>query len=357
MLSTDYAINRFDINCSPFDIDKPSVSSKIFIEQSPQINEMLATFDLTPAQMLAISKQLEFFHPKTKSQLFSLCFEHSGAQLQNMSQQIDPVFTWEDLILEEKLKTEIKQACAFVKHKNTVYNDWGLGKRISYGRGLNILFTGPPGTGKTMLAQVIANELSLKLFRVDLSAISSKYIGETEENLAEIFNQAEKTNCILFFDEMDSLFGKRGDVQSSNDKYANMETSYILQRLEQYNGVVLMATNYLSNIDEAFMRRIHFIFHIPLPNQKLRLQLWYSSFPAVAPLEKDIDFEFLSRKFEISGSSIKNIAVSAAFFAAQQNSAISMQHIIKALSLELSKQGKLFLPESLEQYRYMGELK
>ncbi|MGL4790291.1 MAG: ATP-binding protein, partial [Anaerotignaceae bacterium] len=259
----------------------------------------------------------------------------------------------EDLILPKDQKQLILHGCNYIKLKNKVYEDWNFKKRFPYGKGLNMLFAGPPGTGKTMAAQIISKELSLPMYRLELSRTVSKYIGETEENLRIIFDAAQKSNIILFIDEMDALFGKRSEVKSSKDRYSNMETSYLLQRLEQYDGVVLMATNYLTNIDEAFMRRIHFIVHFPFPDQEARMYLWKTIFPPSAPLKKDIDFRFLSEKFELSGGSIKNIALKSAFLAAAQNKAISMTHIIPSVVDEMSKQGKIILKEDFAEFSYL----
>lgn len=210
-----------------------------------------------------------------------------------------------------------------------------------------MLFAGPPGTGKTMSAEVVANELKLQILKVDLSQVVSKYIGETEKNLKEIFEHGEQTNSILFFDETDALFGKRSQVRDARDKYANIEVAYLLQKMEEHRGIAILATNFLENIDEAFLRRINYIVHFTLPNVEQREEIWRKMFPPQAPVSDDIDFKFLAEKIPISGGNIKNIVLSAAFLAADLNEKISMKHIIKAAKQEMRKAGKILLPEDL----------
>ena len=210
---------------------------------------------------------------------------------------------WNDAEKSSKKLREIKQlkdACMHIRYRHTVYNEWGFGKKAAYGRGLSILFSGPPGTGKTMAAQVVTNQLHMKLYKVQLSQIISKYIGETEKNLKKVFTEAKNANCVLFFDEMDALFGKRSEVKDSHDRHANIETAYLLQQMEEYDGVVLMATNLLQNIDEAFMRRISFVVSFPFPDVATRALLWKKMFDANAPMSEDVDYDFLAEAFKIS---------------------------------------------------------
>lgn len=320
--------------------------------------ELSAKFQLTPKQIKNAAYEAKILSEDctlSSSLLQNCCYNQTLVNLSEIAQRINPVFTWEDLVLPPSLKQSIRQSCHHIKLKNIVYNEWQFSHRFSYGTGVNILFAGAPGTGKTMLAQVIAKELEMELYRIDLSAVVSKYIGETEKNLQKVFDEAKKSSVILFFDEMDSLFGKRSETQDAHDKYANMETAYLLQKIESYNGIVLMATNYLTNIDDAFIRRIHFIFSIPFPSEENRLLLWKQSFPKEADMVNDIDFPFLAHKFEISGAIIKNIALSGAFMAASEHQPISMNHLIKAAYLELSKQGKILLKEDFGQYAYILE--
>ncbi|HIY17234.1 MAG TPA: ATP-binding protein [Candidatus Intestinimonas stercorigallinarum] len=213
-----------------------------------------------------------------------------------------------------------------------------------------MLFTGPPGTGKTMAAQVIANRLGLELYKVDLSGVMSKYIGETEKQLGAVFDEVKKSQSILFFDEADALFGKRSETKDAHDRYANVQTSYLLQKMEEYDGIVILASNFLQNFDEAFKRRIKFIIDFTLPDRDRREKIWRSVLPAELPRSEDIDFDFLARSFELSGSSIKNIAVSAAFLAAEEGVPMGMVHLLLAVQAEQNKTGKALGSEELGEY-------
>ena len=236
-----------------------------------------------------------------------------------------------------------------MEFSHQVYDVWGFHEKVAYGKGVSMLFYGPPGTGKTMGAQVIANQLSMELYKVDLSSVMSKYIGETEKNLGKIFDEVKKSRSILFFDEADALFGKRTEVKDSHDKYANAETAYLLQKIEEYQGVVVLATNYMQNFDEAFKRRIKFMIEFPFPLAPYRLEMWKKVFPEHTPLE-ELDYDYLAEQFELSGSSIKNIAVSAAFLAAPQREPVGMRQILTALKDEMMKSGKSMPPESFGEY-------
>ena len=235
-----------------------------------------------------------------------------------------------------------------MRHGDQVYREWGYPTIPS--RGVVALFAGPPGTGKTLAAEIIAGSLGLDLFKLDLSSVVSKYIGETEQNLEQIFDAAAAGNAVLFFDEADSLFGKRSEVKDARDRYANIEVSYLLQRLEAHDGLIVLATNREKDIDEAFMRRIHVRIEMSLPAPEERLRLWKQSFPASAPLAKDIDFDLLAAKFEIAGGSIRNVATTAAFIAAANGSKITMQAVVTGLAREYRKLGRLFSPTDLGDF-------
>ena len=288
-------------------------------------------------------------------ELYKACYSQGHHKLGKKAARIQPKYTWDDVILPLEQKTQLKNACNQVKYRHIVYGEWGFGGKLSYGKGLSMLFSGPPGTGKTMSAQVVANELHLELYKIDLSQVVSKYIGETEKNLQEIFNEAQLSNAILFFDETDALFGKRSEVKDSHDRYANIETAFLLQKVEEYEGITILATNFIQNIDEAFMRRINFIIEFPFPDNKYREKIWRSVFPEDAPLEKDIDYEFIAKRFEVSGGNIKNIAVAAAFLAAEGGQAVGMKHIVRAARYEMHKIGKILLKEDLGEYYSLVE--
>ncbi len=263
---------------------------------------------------------------------------------------IESQFTLDDLIIPEEEKEQIREACGHIKYRDTVYDKWNFESKLSYGKGLSVLFAGPPGTGKTMAATIMARELGLNAYRVDISKVMSKYIGETEKSLGEIFDAAQQNNSVLFFDETDALFGKRSEIKDSHDKYANVETSFLLQRLETFDGVVLMSTNLINNIDEAFMRRINYVVRFPFPNADQRLKLWKSMFPEEMPIDEGIDFEYLAERFEFSGGIIKNTVMSAAFLAAEDYSPIGMTHLLRAVRKQLAKQGRVMLKEDFGRY-------
>ncbi len=282
--------------------------------------------------------------------LHRACFDQGRHVLGRTAARIKPVYCWEHLILPPDTIELLNNACNQMKNRYIVYGQWGFEQRLAYGKGLSLLFSGLPGTGKTMAAQVIARELNLELYRIDLAQIVSKYIGETEKNLRQIFSEAQSSNAILFFDEADALFGKRSEVKDSHDRYANIEIAYLLQKVEEYEGISILATNLAKNMDEAFVRRITFIVEFPFPDAQYRKKIWLSMFPQQTPLHKDVDFDFLANRFEIAGGSIKNIVLAAAFLAAQESDEVRMKHILRATKYEFKKTGRVLLKEDLGEY-------
>ena len=249
--------------------------------------------------------------------------------------------TWDDLVLPDDSVQEIKEFIARVRHRRRVYEEWGFSRKLAKGLGLSALFAGPPGTGKTMVAGIIADELALDLYQIDLSRIVSKYVGETEKNLAKVFDAAEAGHAILLFDEADSLFSKRTEVKSSVDRYANLEVNYLLQRMEQFNGITILTTNLDSSIDDAFRRRISFRVDFPFPEAEERVLLWQAMLPHEAEVGDDIDFEMLGDRYEFSGGYIRNAVLRAAFLAADDDSPITMGHLRRAATLEYAAMGKV----------------
>jgi AAA+ superfamily predicted ATPase len=262
-------------------------------------------------------------------------------RLIELSQPLNTHFSWEDLMLETEEAETLHRICDRIRYRWQVKEDWGFERKLPYGKGISVLLYGPSGTGKTMAAQVLAREFGLDAYRVDLSRIMDKYIGETEKKLGELFDAAKDSNAILFFDEADALFAKRTEIQDSKDRYANVETAYLLQRMEEHNGISIMATNIAQNFDEAFKRRISFMVHIPMPSAETRLRIWRAVFPAEAPLHANVDLAFFAERFELSGSAIKNVAVSAAYLAAADGSEIRREHIARALKEEYRKTGRV----------------
>lgn len=250
------------------------------------------------------------------------------------------VYGWEDLITEETQRMLLHQICDRVRYRDQVMDEWGFGEKSPYGNGVSAVFYGAPGTGKTMAAQVIGKELGLEVCKVDLSQMVSKYIGETEKNMKNLFESAAEQNLILFFDEADSLFAKRSEVTSSNDRYANMETGYLLQQFEAFGGVSILATNFINNIDEAFRRRIKFYVRFPFPDREMRLKLWTSMIPTRAGIEEPLRLAEYAGRFELPGSDIKEVITNAAFIAAAAGRGIRNEDVEKALRIHYLKLGK-----------------
>lgn len=261
--------------------------------------------------------------------------------------RLESPFTWNDLELTGLSKRLITSAINRVRYRRVVNEDYGFNKKLPYGKGVVIALYGPPGTGKTMTAQVLAKELGMDIYRIDLSQIGSKYIGETEKNLGEVFEAAKNSNAILFFDEADALFTKRTDVLSSNDKYSNAQTAYLLQKMEEYQGVSVLATNVMQNFDNAFKRRMTFVIPLEQPDEAARLKLWQKVFPKDAPLGEGIDFEILASVAKVTGSNIKSAALAASYEAAAGGRTISMRDIVSALDEEYKKLGHMSIAEEI----------
>jgi SpoVK/Ycf46/Vps4 family AAA+-type ATPase len=276
--------------------------------------------------------------------------EQSGKDLTSLAWKIEPRRTWRDIVLPEDSMAQLREICLRVANSHRVLGDWGFGRKLSLGKGASALFTGPSGTGKTMAAEIIANELGLDLYKIDLSGVVSKYIGETEKNLDRVFTAAENANAILFFDEADALFGKRSEVRDSHDRYANIETAYLLQKMEQYEGIAILATNLRQNMDDAFTRRLQFIIEFPFPDEERRCRIWQALFPPEAPREEEIDFAFLARQFKLAGGNIKNIVMGAAFLAAADSGCIGMEHLVRATARECQKMGRVLSAGDLGKY-------
>jgi len=318
--------------------------------------EMWQRFRFTPGQfqnVLEQAKDMAFARNAeipSREELRIACRRQAEYRFHGKAVLIRPQFVWEDLVLPEMSKKLLQDICSRSRNQELVYGTWEFSSRFPYGLGTSILFTGSPGTGKTMAAQVMANELDLELYRINLSAVVSKYVGETEKNLNMIFEEASKSLCILFFDEADALFGKRTEVKDSQDKYQNMEAAFLLQKMEDYDGISILATNYQQNLDEAFKRRIQYVVEFSIPDAGERLEMWNRVFPEACPVKEDVDLQFLADQFELTGSNIKNIAVNSAFLAAADGREIDMSHILRALQNEFQKSGKRLTGAEMGQY-------
>ncbi len=264
----------------------------------------------------------------------------SNQGLASLARKLEPVYGWDDIVLATSVHQQLTEIQAAAEHRDRVLVDWGFGERMSRGKGLNVLFSGASGTGKTMAAEVIAHELGLDLYEIDLATVVSKYIGETEKNLKLIFSEAQLSNAILFFDEADALFGKRSEVHHSHDRYSNIEIAYLLQLMEEYEGMAILATNLSRNVDEAFARRMHHVVEFPLPDEALRCQIWARVFPPQAPVGQ-LDLGFLARRFKLAGGGIRSAALGAAALAAVDGGHIEMRHVAMAVGREYQKLGRL----------------
>jgi hypothetical protein len=324
----------------------------------PDVDEVASQFVLTAGQIRdAVQSARDEMRVRegaetlpTTSHLFAAARAQSQRDLHSLAQRIEPVHRWDNLVLPVVTMSQLREIVGAVRHRHIVYAQWGFEQRLSLGKGLKALFAGPSGTGKTMTAEVLSRELGLDLYKIDLSTVVSKYIGETEKNLDRIFRAAQSSNAILFFDEADALFGKRSEVKDAHDRYANIEVAYLLQKIEEYDGFVILATNFILNIDEAFKRRMNYTIEFPFPDQQHREMLWRAMFPPETPLGEDLDFPFLARQFALSGGHIKNAALSAAFLAAADSRIVRMPHLIQAVAREWQKLGKLPSAADFKQY-------
>jgi ATP-dependent 26S proteasome regulatory subunit len=318
--------------------------------------ELASQFRLTPGQIQEaaawVAQRRVMAHDEaevTRDELYAACRNKSHHKLTELAVKIEPHYTWDDLVLPGEKVEQLQELCGQVVHRQRVYGDWGFARKLAHGRGISALFAGPSGTGKTMAAEVIAHELQLDLYKIDLSGVVNKYIGETEKNLAKIFHEAEASNAILFFDEADALFGKRTKISDAHDRYANIETSYLLQRMEAYEGVVILATNLRENMDEAFTRRIKFIVDFPFPDVASRKLIWQTHFPRETPVSANLDYDWLAQQLQITGGNIKNIVLSAAFCAAAHGGTIDMTHVLHGTRREFEKMGKSWHDNNVTQ--------
>jgi hypothetical protein len=263
------------------------------------------------------------------------------ARLGQHARRIERLATWDGLVLPPDILDSLRELVGRVKHRRTVFETWGMDQTMATSRGLTALFSGPPGTGKTLVAGVVARELGLDLYQIDLSKLMSKWIGETERNLAAIFDAAEDGQVILLFDEADSLFAKRTEVRSSNDRYANLEVNYLLQRLDAFEGIAILTTNASSSIDPAFKRRLSFRLSFPFPDEETREELWRVHLPPKLPTQGPLALDKLAHKYPLSGGYIRNACLRAAFLAAQDETALTQHHLDRAVTLEYAELGKL----------------
>ena len=330
------------------------------LDEECDLIEMSNKFIFTPgkiadalkyAKSLAVMDKCEAIPRNT---LFKGCNAQMSSELSQKATRVEAKFGFEDIVMNEDQRETIMHAIDQMNFKKQVYEQWNYMKKYPYGRGLTVLLFGAPGTGKSMMAQVLAHELNLELYRVDISKVVDKYVGETEKSLSMIFREAKKCNVVLFFDECDTIFAKRSDDGGSNQASANNKTALLLQEMEAYDGVCVLATNYKHNIDPAFFRRMKYIVEFQFPNPDTREMLWTTTVPKTTPLAEDVDFRFIAEKFEFAGGNIKNCILNAAFLAAgdknNEDGLVHMRHYLQAIRYEFVKTGKVFTRADFEPY-------
>jgi hypothetical protein len=313
---------------------------------------LASQFDLTPARIRAACAEalsLASSPEDARERLWDSGRRQARSRVSELAQHVDTSAAWDDLVLPAAQQDTLREIALHLEQRTRVYEDWGFAARTGRGLGISALFVGPSGTGKTLAAEVLAHTLRLDLFRVDLSQVVSKYIGETEKNLRRVFDAADEGGAVLFFDEADALFGRRSEVKDSHDRYANIEVSYLLQRMEAYRGLAILATNMKDALDPAFLRRIRFVVHFPFPDAALRAEIWRRVFPRETPAE-GLEIETLAR-LNVAGGNIRNIAVNAAFLAAGEESPVRMSHIVRAVRGEYAK-----LEKPLTEFELVGRM-
>ena len=344
-----------------FDIARPSPSEQReawFHQLGPASAEfsmlLSGQFDLDIGSITDITGKAEFSsgNPGEESKeqaIWQLCRQQSRPTLNRLAQRIDARATFDQLALPKEKVNQLQDILAQVRYRATVYQNWGFGDRMNRGLGISVLFAGPSGTGKTMTASAIANSLNLDLYRIDLSQVVNKYIGETEKNLKRLFDAAEGSGAILLFDEADALFGKRTEVKDSHDRHANIETNYLLQRMESFRGLAILATNLKQSLDAAFLRRLRMVIDFPLPDAGLRRELWRQAFPAETPT-RGLDYDYLAR-LHLTGGNIHAIALNAAFRSARSSGDVTMPDVLKTAQAEYQKLQK---PAPSSTFQYPG---
>ena len=336
-------------------------SQEYSLAEEVDLLEMATKFLFTPGKIKAALYQAKSFSVMnheiqiSRAKLFEGCYNQMSSELTQKATKVKANFGFEDIVMNDSQRETLQHAIDQMNFKKQVYDNWNYTRKYPYGRGLSILLFGAPGTGKSMCAQVIAHELNLELYRVDLSKVIDKYVGETEKSISMIFREAKKCNVVLFFDECDTLFAKRSDDGGSNQASNNNKTALLLQEVEAYDGVSVLATNYKHNIDPAFFRRMKYIVEFQFPDPDTREMLWRTTIPKDTPLAEDVDIRFLAERFEFVGGNIKNCILNAAFLAAADGDGrtVGMKHYLQAIKYEFVKTGKVFTRADFEPYAYM----
>lgn len=319
------------------------VLGSLAVHMNGQVDQAIAQFRLTPQAIKTVGEAVAGYcsagqELQTSTLLWDTCRKQVRAKLDGLAHRIESHVSWEDLIVPDQQRHTLREIAATVRQRTKVYETWGFAGKESRGLGMAVLFSGSSGTGKTLAAEVLANELRLDLYRIELSQVVSKYIGETEKNLHRVFEAAEESGAVLLFDEADAFFGRRSEVKDSHDRYANIEVSYLLQRMEAYRGLAVLTTNMRDALDPAFLRRLRFVVDFPFPNLQQRAEIWARVFPSKTPTE-GLDLSKLAR-LNVAGGNIRNIALNAAFLAADSGESVKMKHLLNAARSEYAKLGK-----------------
>ncbi len=332
-----------------------------FSTRAALLDRLAGSFRLDHLQIrnaVSCARVAAHFKPHTGEQeeIFAAARGQSGDELEGLTQKVTPSHSFRDIVLPDTTMAQLREIAGRAEWRHRVLSEWGFDRKLSNGKGVTALFCGPSGTGKTMAAEILAHELRLDLYKIELAGVVSKYIGETEKNLDRIFAAAETANGVLLFDEADSLFGKRSEVKDAHDRYANLEISYLLQRMEQYQGIAILATNLRQNLDDAFLRRLAFSVQFPFPDVESRLRIWSGVWPKETPLAGDLDLGWIAEQFPLSGGNIRNIALGASFLAAEDRTAVSMAHLLRATRREFQKMGRTLSEDELAPCALAGEL-
>lgn len=364
----DTGIDTFSNECDVYNVslDMPKALYRSFIwteelsyhkvDDEIDIKELAAKYHLYPGKIKKCVETAAAIAAANKSDcitsqiLTDAILSHTTGRLEELGERIPLKFSWDDLYIEESQKAVMKTLISRIKSRSVVDEEWGFEDKVPYGKGISMILYGSPGTGKTMAAQIMAKEIGMALYRIDLSRLVDKYIGETEKNISKVFDAASDGNVILFFDEADALFATRTEVNSSNDKHANTEIAFLLQKMEAHDGVTFLATNRFNNFDKAFLRRITYAARLERPDEAARLMLYNKILPDSTPRDKGLDFKFFSKEFELSGSEIKEILYSAASMAAGDGVPLSNKHMVRAIRYQQEKTGNLIPPETFGRY-------
>lgn len=321
------------------------------------IDALANTFVLTRGQIREAAAQAARLagpdSPVTEDLLYRVCYAKLGHPLKNHTQRVKSSFVWDDLKMNAPDKAILRDLVSCVRNRHIVMQEWNFERKVPYGAGITALLSGPPGTGKTMAAQIIANELHMELYKIDLSQLIDKYVGETEKNIKRVFAEAGRSNSVLFFDEADAIFNKRLEAGNSNDRFANIESSLLLQCIEEYSGVTLLATNNMTAIDAAFLRRFRFYVQFKEPDEEIRFEIWSSVFPKEAPVDREVDYRELAKTFQFTGAIIKNVALQAAYLSAEAGKSIGLLEIMVAIKRELEKNHRMLTRDEMGSFGYL----